>query len=274
MMTLSEMRSVLAQRGIRLTKSLGQTFMFDGNQLRRIVATAQLRNTDRCIEIGPGLGPLTELLLERASHVLAIEKDARLVSYLRERFSNKSNLVLIEGDAMEYLRNSNADWRKWKVVSNLPYSVASPILVELAQHPNAPETIVVTVQLEVAHRLIAQPGSKNYGVLTLLVQARYEPHQWFRISASCFYPEPKVDSACIRLDRRKPELLPCDAAKCFTYVVKTAFAQRRKMMMKVLRNDFDPAKLEMAFKTVGLDYKVRPENVSVDQFARLAQILH
>ena len=272
-MTLNEMRRVLAERGIALTRSLGQTFLFDGNQLRRIVAFAQLAPGDECLEIGPGLGPLTELLIAAAGKVIAIEKDHRLVECLRERFCDQSKLELIEADALDYLRESGSDWRGWKLVANLPYSVASPILVELGQQTLGPAKMVVTVQLEVARRLMAQPGSSEYGTLTLLVQAAYEPKGWFRIPSTCFYPEPKVDSACVRLDRRESELAPFAAADCFRSLVRLAFEQRRKMMFKVLKAKWNAAQLQQAFAAAGLDLRVRPEEVSLSQFAELARVL-
>ena len=155
-MKLSEMRELLAARGIQLTKSLGQNFLHDANQLRRIVEAAELSKTDKVLEIGPGLGPLTELLLENAGEVLAIEKDARLVEFLRERFNvaqasrlpdRKKNragetpaLHLLHADALEFLKREPRDWSDWKLVANLPYSVASPILVELAQSAQRPRT--------------------------------------------------------------------------------------------------------------------------------------
>src|SRR5438876_8812386 len=132
-MKLSEMRQILAEHGIQLTKSLGQNFLHDANQLRQIVAAAELGRSDKVLELGPGLGPLTELLLAQAGEVLAIEKDRRLVAFLRERFASASNFTLIHDDALEYLRREARDWSDWKLVANLPYSVASPILVELAQ---------------------------------------------------------------------------------------------------------------------------------------------
>ena len=138
-MNLSEMKHVLTARHIQLTRSLGQSFLHDGNQLRRIVAAAELSKSDRILEIGPGLGPLTELLVAEASEVFAIEKDRRLVEFLRERFasevavvshseisSSRAKLKLLEADALEFLRRDQRDWTLWKLVSNLPYSVASP----------------------------------------------------------------------------------------------------------------------------------------------------
>ena len=131
----TEIRQALAERGIRLTKSLGQNFLHDANQLRRIVTAAELTKTDRVLEIGPGLGPLTELLMAQAGEVLAIEKDARLVEFLRQRFGRAEQcpaLRLVHGDALDYVSREVRDWSRWKLVANLPYSVASPILVELA----------------------------------------------------------------------------------------------------------------------------------------------
>src|SRR5215469_6713650 len=140
-MKLHEMREVLNARGIQLTKSLGQNFLHDQNQLRRIVDAAEISGADKVLEIGPGLGPLTEMLLERAGRVLAIEMDARLAEILRERFQNPK-FELLQADALEFLKSGTHDWNDWKVVSNLPYSVASPILVELACGLRAPQKIV------------------------------------------------------------------------------------------------------------------------------------
>src|SRR5208282_1014353 len=214
------MRELLAARGIQLTKSLGQNFLHDANQLRRIVKAAELSKTDKVLEIGPGLGPLTELLLQNAGEVLAIEKDARLVELLCERFGSEfrlqpagrasaeppkggtPSLNLLHADALEFLKREPRDWNEWKLVANLPYSVASPILVELAHGARGPRKIVATLQLEVAQRLMAKPGDKNYGVLTLLVQLDYVPRDCFKIPAGCFFPAPDVDSACVVLDRR------------------------------------------------------------------------
>src|SRR5882757_7223214 len=127
------MRQILAERELRLTKSLGQSFLHDGNQLRRIVDAAALTTTDKVLEIGPGLGPLTELLVAQAGEVLAIEKDRRLFDFLQTRFAAASNMTLACDDALDWLRREQRDWSDWKLVANLPYSVASPILVELAQ---------------------------------------------------------------------------------------------------------------------------------------------
>jgi 16S rRNA (adenine1518-N6/adenine1519-N6)-dimethyltransferase len=268
------MRELLATRGIQLTKSLGQNFLHDGNQLRRIVDAAELSKMDNVLEIGPGLGPLTELLLEKAGSVLAIEKDARLVGFLRERFNPQSairdpQLTLLHADALEFLKQVPRDWSDWKLVANLPYSVASPILVELACGPRAPKKMVATLQLEVARRLMAKSGDKDYGVLTLLVQLDFEPRDSFKIPKGCFFPEPDVDSACVVLDRRAQPLLPEDCRSDFVKIVKRAFSQRRKMMLKLLRDDWPSEKLEQAFTKLNIQPQERAEKLSLEQFVHL-----
>jgi 16S rRNA (adenine1518-N6/adenine1519-N6)-dimethyltransferase len=269
---LTEMKQILSERGIQLTKSLGQNFLHDGNQLRRIVEAARLGPTDKVLEIGPGLGPLTELLVERSGEVLAIEKDAKLVEVLKGRIKSHS-FKLLHDDALDFLKRDAREWSEWKVVSNLPYSVASPILVELAQAQHAPELIVATLQLEVAKRLMAAPGQKDYGVLTLLVQLEYEPVGSFKIPARCFFPEPDVDSACVSLLQRVPNLLSSRQKSIFTSIVKRAFSQRRKMMLKLLREDWPAKELDQLFEQLQLPIQIRAEDVTLEQFVRLTQLL-
>lgn len=277
-MKLSEMRALLERREIQLTKSLGQNFLHDAHQLERIVAAAALAPTDAVLEIGPGLGPLTERLLAKAGRVLAIEKDGRLVDVLRERFqpdptADSPRLELIHADALEWLKHPLRDWRDWKLVANLPYSVASPILVELAASGLGPRMIVVTLQLEVAQRLLAQTDDEDYGILTLLVQLDYAPHGWFKIPPGCFFPAPEVDSACVCLVRREQTGLPEGLRKAFMRLVKLSFSQRRKMMLKLLKQDWPKEKLEAAFGQLGISPLERAEKLSLPQFIALTKIL-
>src|ERR1041385_160649 len=291
-MKLSEMRELLAARGIQLTKSLGQNFLHDANQLQRIAAAAELTKANKVLEIGPGLGPLTELLLAQSGEVLAIEKDARLVKVLRERFNItegrvtrvpnqsqgfaklvSSKLELLHDDALEFVRREPRDWSEWKLVANLPYSVASPILVELAQSPKRPERMVVTLQLEVAQRLMASADDDDYGLLTLLGQLDYEPRDWFKIPAGCFFPAPDVDSACAVLVRRATPLLADEHREAFVKIVKRAFSQRRKMMMKLLKADWPMEKLEQGFAELKISPQERAEKLSLEQFVALTKKL-
>jgi 16S rRNA (adenine1518-N6/adenine1519-N6)-dimethyltransferase len=272
-MKLSEVKQTLAQANIQLTKSLGQNFMHDGNQLRRIIRAAELTVSDRVLEVGPGLGPLTNLLLEEAGEVLAIEKDQRLVEFLRQRFRDQARLRLVHADALEYLRHRSSEWSDWKLVANLPYSVASRLLVELAKSNEGPGRIVVTLQLEVARRMVAQAGDPDYGLLALLIQLRYCPAGLFKIPATCFYPEPEVDSACVILVRRTQPLLPPQQHGLFDQIIARSFSQRRKMMLKLLKQDWPLEALSHAFAQLNLSPQIRAEAVSLEQFVQLAKHL-
>jgi len=272
-MKLSQMKQALTQGNIQLTKSLGQNFLHDANQLHRIVAAAELSPNDRVLEIGPGLGPLTELLVGEAKEVLAIEKDARLACFFRQRFSSAANLTLVHEDALDYLGRQPEAWADWKLVANLPYSVASRLLVELASAATGPRLMVATLQLEVARRLVASPRDDDYGVLTLLVQLQYEPEGMFKIPASCFFPEPDVDSACVKLVRRSKPLLEPQQAGVFRQIVKRSFSQRRKMMLKLLKQDWPREALEAAFTRAGIPADIRAEAVSLEGFVSLTRSL-
>lgn len=272
-MRIGEMRHLLRQSGIGLSKALGQNFLHDGNQLRRIVQCAALRESDRVLEIGPGLGPLTELLLPKVQKVLAIEKDRRLIELLKRRFVGMHSLKLFHADALKYLRENAHDWRDWKLVSNLPFSVGAAILVELAMHSKAPSRMIVTMQLEVARRIRATHGQKDYGILSLLLQVIYEARITFRIPANCFFPKPKVTSACVIL-RRRPCPLLCDKSlACFVKLIKTGFGQRRKRMIKLLRHLCPERHLRNAYEKAGIPIDARAESVSLEAFVSLAQTL-
>lgn len=273
-MNLNEMRQTLDAHGIKLTKSLGQNFLHDANQLKKIVDAAELSPNDNVIEIGPGLGPLTELLLERSERVLAIEMDRRLVTLLQERFKLFENFELSHADALRWIVDNPRDWTGWKLVANLPYSVASPILVEFAEMPSPPEQLTVTLQLEVAERLQATAVDDDYGLLTLLVQIRYEPIANFKIPSGSFFPAPDVDSACITMRLRKNPLLPADLIPKFKRIAKKAFSERRKMMLKLLKQEWPEAALLNAFEKLSLSPQIRAEKVSLQQFVELTLLLN
>ena len=272
-MKLSEMRQVLSDRGIQLTKSLGQNFLHDTNQLTRIAALGELTPSDHVLEIGPGLGPLTELLLNSGAHVFAIEKDRRLIEFLRDRFAGCPNLELLHGDALDYVKTADRDWSRWKLVANLPYSVASPILVELALAPKPPERLVATLQLEVVQRIVSRAGEDNYGLLSLYLQLRYEPREWFKIPSSCFFPPPDVDSGTILLRFRPVPLLSSELVPVFRRLVKLAFSERRKMMAKLLKQQWPADRLADAFTRLNISPQARAESVPLEQFIELTKAL-
>jgi 16S rRNA (adenine1518-N6/adenine1519-N6)-dimethyltransferase len=271
---LQEIKETLSTHRLRLTQSLGQNFLHDRNQLRRIAEAADLVSGDQVLEIGPGLGALTQSLIEKGAVVLAVEKDHRLYELLENRCGDCANLTLAHEDALAYLRNRRQDWSHWKLVSNLPYSVASPILVEMAQANGCPKRMVATVQWEVARRLVASAGDPDYGLLTLLIRLRYDAAGWFKIPATCFFPVPKVDSACVTLVRRREPLLSPDQAETFERIVKRGFSQRRKVMLKLLKTDWPVDRLTQAYRELGLAPDVRGEKVSLEQFVELTRRLH
>ena len=272
-MNLSEIRNLLREEDIMLTKSLGQTFMHDQNQLRKIVGLAKLTAADHVIEIGPGLGSLTGLLLQTAGHVTAIETDRRLVKLLDERFGERSNFTQQHADAMKIVRKSKFDWSKHKLVANLPYSIASPLLIDLAASAGRPRTMIVTLQLEVVRRMLAGPDSREYGVLALLIGLHYTTGEWFTIPRGSFYPEPNVDSGCIELLRRETQLLPPGLCPVFKKITKRVFSERRKKMIKLLKRDWPEAAVEEAFDALGLDDQIRAERVTLEQFVQITQHL-
>ncbi len=271
-MTLSEIRQILSDHEIQLTRSLGQNFMHDQNQIARIVAAGEVGPEDSVVEIGPGLGPLTEKLLAEAGKVIAIETDERLLKHLEKRFADQADFQLIHADALQLIRREASDWSQWKLVSNLPYSVASPILVELAKKPTGPKLIATTVQWEVGERLVSPPRKKTYGVLTLLVGLSYEAKMEFKIPRTSFFPAPRIDSACVSLHRRAP-LLSEARLPIFEKIVKRGFSQRRKMMLKLLKQDWDPARLDEAYAAAGVAANDRAEAVSLEQYVTMTNSL-
>ncbi len=289
-MKLSDMRQLLAAGQVQLSRALGQNFLHDAHQLRCIVALARLQPGARVLEIGPGLGPLTEGLLAAGADVLAVEKDARLVALLAGRLgvtpattrpddpelqapAVPGRLRLVHADALRWLQRTPGDWSGWQLVANLPYSVASPLLVELATAPRPPDRLVVTLQREVVRRLTAGAGEPDYGLLTLLVRQRFVPETSFRIPADCFFPVPEVESGCVALDRRIPEPLTAAERRVFGRVVKRAFSERRKKALKLLKFDWPAAPLEAAWQDLALDPNARAETLSDETFFTLTRRL-
>lgn len=273
-MNLSEIRRILSDEGLRLTRTLGQNFLHDQNQLRKIIHAASLKPNDHVLEVGPGLGPLTAALLDEVREVRAVEMDRRLCAWLERRFGDHPGFTLVAADAIEYIRTHPEDWSHWILVSNLPYGVASPLLAEMAMLPCGPRRLVCTVQREVARRLQAGPHRPHdYGVLTLLVQRRYAPGDSFAIPPSCFFPKPSVDSTCIVMHRRQSDLVPANLLPTYLALVKKAFSQRRKVMFKLLRELWPQDALESQYRQLNLPQNIRAEKVSLPQFVHLAHNL-
>ena len=259
----TEVRALLGRMNFKPSRVLGQNFLIDGNILDILVGLAEVGPRDAVLEIGPGLGVLTGPLLERAERVVAIEKDDVLHEHLRSTLGERANLQLIHADALAVDLAGLLAGGINKVISNLPYSVGSRLLVELAQAAQRPERMVVTVQREVADRIVAGPGSHDFGVLSVFLQLDYEAFLRKRVSRSCFFPAPQVESALVELKRRPERIAPLTSEAVFHRIVKTCFAHRRKQLGSILR---DAAALERA----DIDRQRRPEVLSLTEWIRLA----
>lgn len=276
-MTLTEIRSILNERKILLTKSLGQNFLHDRNVVDKIVRMSGIQPGEVALEIGPGLGPLTDGLLQAGATTVAVEKDLRLSTFLNEKYAQRDpSPSIIQGDGLEWLKSPawpEAEPVSWKCVSNLPYSVGSPMLVEMALMPNGPERIVATIQLEVAKRIQASPGSKVYGSLTALLGWSFHLDDYFKIPSSCFFPAPDVDSACVSLKRNEIPLAENSVLPAYKKLIRMSFEQRRKQMQKILRAEIEGSQWPEVLKVSGVSPSQRPEQISPQQFARLAKWL-
>ena len=224
-----EIRRILSLYGFRPRRKLGQNFMVDRSLMERMADYAELGLKDRVLEVGAGLGFLTEVLAEKAGEVLAVESDRRLYQYLTRKFSGKSNVRLLFGDFLKLRVEGQYD----KVVSNPPYSISSQLIFKILESPF--KVAVLTLQKEFAERIMARPGSRNYGRLTVMVDFRAEAEILEKVSREAFYPEPEVDSVIVRL---KPKIKPpyeVENLEFFSETVKLLFTQRRRKLGRALQ---------------------------------------
>ena len=262
---LSATRHILKKFKLRAVKGLGQNFLIDADIVRGIVEAADICAGDEVLEIGPGIGTLTQGLLEAGAHVTAVEVDKKLPAVLKETLAGYENFRLVEGDILK-INLSELMPKPFKVAANLPYYITTQILLTLLEKDLPTTKIVTMVQREVAERMTAAPGSKIYGALSVAVQFRSEPRIAFDVPPESFLPSPEVTSAVVVCDVRKP---PFDVDEDFFFkVVRTAFAQRRKTLLNSLAS-FGREKLLAS----GIDVKRRAETLSLEEFAALATAL-
>jgi 16S rRNA (adenine1518-N6/adenine1519-N6)-dimethyltransferase len=266
-------RSLLAQYGLRPDKSLGQNFLTDENALNKIVAAAQLTPADVVLEVGPGLGHLTRLLARQAGHVVAVELDGRLTPILRQRLAGCDNVELVQGDILKLPPDSLVSSPDFKVVANLPYYITSAVLQHFLEGKPPPSRMVVTVQHEVARRIVARPGDMN--LLAVGVQLYGRPRIVARIKAGAFYPRPEVDSAVVCIVRHPTPPVDAPDTAAFFAVVKAGFAQRRKQLRNSLPAGLARPQTEIiaALEAAGIDPRRRPETLSLQEWAALTHQL-
>ncbi|WP_408955262.1 16S rRNA (adenine(1518)-N(6)/adenine(1519)-N(6))-dimethyltransferase RsmA [Natroniella sp. ANB-PHB2] len=270
-------REILRENDLRLKKGLGQNFLVDTSILDQIVKVADLTEDETVIEIGPGIGALTEKLAQSAGKVIAVEIDQRLIPVLEDNLAAYDNVEIVEGDALEVDFDQLAGG-DYKVVANLPYYITTPILRRLLEEGFNVTEIFVMVQKEVAERMVAQPGEKSYGVLSFGVQYYTQAEIEFKVPSSVFIPQPKVESAVISLKTlEKPRVEVIDE-DFFFKVIRASFQQRRKMiknsLSKAANINLSREVVEQALEEVGIDSRVRGEKLSLEEFAGLSNKLY
>ena len=261
---------ILNRFKLRADKKLGQNFLIDENVVHQIVAAAELSEADTVLEVGPGIGTLTQGLAESKARVVAVELDTRLLPVLATTLNGYDNVRVVHGDILKVNIMEEVGAPSFKVCANLPYYITTPIIFALLEKRLPMERLVAMVQKEVAERMAAQPGGKEYGALSVAIQYYTEPKIAFIVPPTSFIPAPAVDSAVIVCKRReKPPVEVCDEGLFFR-VVKAAFSLRRKMLSNSLKNKgIKSEQVAKWLELAGVDGKRRAETLSLEDFAKL-----
>lgn len=276
-------QDILKTHQFKLKKSLGQNFLVDENILTNIVGAANVTKEDYVIEIGPGIGALTQVLAQQAKQVLALEIDQRLEPILHDTLAEFDNVSVVFEDVLKadlkaIIAEHFPQDAKITVVANLPYYVTTPILMKLLTEDLPVRSIVVMIQKEVAERLEADPGEKSYGSLSIAVQYVADPEIVMIVPKTVFIPQPNVDSAVIRLLVREQKKVKVENEEFFYRVIRESFAQRRKTLLNNLLNNLvkkeDKEKLAAKLMEIGIDPKRRGETLTIEEFGRLSDVLY
>jgi 16S rRNA (adenine1518-N6/adenine1519-N6)-dimethyltransferase len=267
--------AILNKYNLHLTKSLGQNFLVDENILNKIGNLAELKSEDIVLEIGPGIGTLTQLLAKHVRAVIAVEYDKTFLPVLDETLSFFKNVKIFHSDALEFdlTTRLSKTMLPSKMVSNLPYNIASPLLINYLRDCPCLKTFVIMVQKEIALRMMAKPSTKSYSSFTLLLQYYCEPIFGFSVSRNVFIPIPNVDSAVVKLQRLKQPRIKVGNEALLFKLIKAAFSQRRKTISNSLAADtgFDKDKVELALEKCGINSKRRGETLSLEEFGALCR---
>ncbi len=273
---------ILGKYNIRANKRYGQNFLIDDNVLEKITKISEIENNDLVIEIGPGLGNLTEYLIEKAGYLLLIEIDNNMIEILNDRFRNRSNYKIINDDVLKVNlkeiiesleKTNNTKYSNIKVVANLPYYITTPIIFKLLEDDNRIDDIVVMVQKEVAERMVANSKTKDYGILTLMVKYLSETNIEIIVPNSSFIPAPDVTSAVIKL--KKIKRYKTSNEQLLFKLIHAAFAQRRKKMINSLEscrfNNMDKKSLENLFMGLEININCRAEELELEEYIKIVE---
>ncbi|MDY3741168.1 MAG: 16S rRNA (adenine(1518)-N(6)/adenine(1519)-N(6))-dimethyltransferase RsmA [Selenomonadaceae bacterium] len=267
-------RHILKAFNLHATKKFGQNFLVDANIVRGIVDSAEAGPGDKILEIGPGIGTLTQGLAESGAEVIAVEIDKKLPAVLAETLKGYDNVTIVPGDILKVNIREIMGEGPFKVAANLPYYITTPILMALLEQHLPITHIVTMVQKEVAERMVAKPGSRIYGALSVAVQYYTEPHIAYDVPPRSFIPAPEVDSVVIACKVRETPAVAVKDEKVFFRVVKAAFGQRRKTISNAMKGaGFDKEQIAVAFEKAGIDAGRRGETFSLEEFGRLADAL-
>ncbi len=281
-MNIPRPAETLASLGVRPSARRGQAFLVRRETGSRIAGVASLDAGDAVLEIGPGLGALTDALLGAAGRVVAVESDRRLAAWLRERFRGRADFELIEGDALKIdlsalLRRMASGGKRVKVVANIPYSISGPLIARLVRLSGCWAMMALTVQRELALRIAAEPGGKAYGAFTVLCRCRATAREALTIAPGAFYPRPEVVSSVVVFAPLAVPVFPPAEEERLLAMVRLLFSQRRKSMGTVLRRSARgfpwAGRIEEAFAACGIDPAARPERLSPEEFNRLGEAL-
>lgn len=280
--TLKITKNIMNKYNIKANKRFGQNFLIDDNVLESIVENSNITQNDLVIEIGPGLGNLTEYILDRAKFTVLVEIDKNMIDILNDRFEGNDNYVLLNEDILkvsldkyvEKLKEEkNIDFDNVKVVANLPYYITTPILFKLLQDEECVDEIMVMVQKEVADRMVANPETKDYGILTLMIDYLSEADIKIVVPNSSFIPAPNVTSAVIGLKKRKKYTVKNE--KILFELIHSSFAKRRKKMINSLQmsnfNGFNKKQIEEIFEKCDIDFNTRAEELPIEKYIEITE---
>ena len=273
--------AVLQKYNFSFQKKFGQNFLIDTHVLDKIIASAEITKDDMVLEIGPGIGTMTQYLACAAGKVVAVEIDKTLIPILEDTLSEYDNVQIINQDVLKVnlakLAEEENGGKPIKVVANLPYYITTPIIMGLFENHVPLKSITVMVQKEVADRMQVGPGTKDYGALSLAVQYYAKPYIVANVPPNCFMPRPKVGSAVIRLERYEEPPVQVADEKLMFRIIRASFNQRRKTLVNGLKNSpeiqFSKEEIEAAIETLGMGACVRGEALTLEEFARLSNIL-